>query len=75
MSDKPSQPVADHSVTDHLNVDHKVACNACMKEIPVSEAHSGEADDYVRHFCGLDCYDKWRAQEHKTGEMAHPDDD
>ena len=35
----------------------QVACSACLKEIPVSEAHSDEADDYVRYFCGLECYD------------------
>ena len=33
-----------------------------MKEIPISEAQSEEADDYVRHFCGLECYARWRAQ-------------
>jgi hypothetical protein len=46
-----------------------------MKEIPLSEAQSEEADDYVRHFCGLDCYAKWRAQTQEVGEMPHPDDD
>jgi hypothetical protein len=38
-----------------------VSCDVCLKEIPASEARSDEADDYVRHFCGLECYDKWRA--------------
>jgi hypothetical protein len=52
-----------------------VACAICMKEIPLSEAQSEEADDYVRHFCGLDCYAKWRAQTQEVGEMPHPDDD
>ncbi len=40
----------------------QVSCDLCMKEIPVTEAVSEEADDYVRHFCGLECYDRWRAQ-------------
>jgi hypothetical protein len=39
-----------------------VSCDICMKEIPATEARSEEADDYVRHFCGLECYDKWRSQ-------------
>jgi hypothetical protein len=24
-----------------------------------------EATDYILHFCGLDCYAKWRKQEQK----------
>ena len=38
-------------------------CKVCLKEIPVSEAKMAEADEYVYHFCGLECYAKWRAQE------------
>jgi len=40
----------------------EVACSVCMKEIPASEAKSEEAAGYVAHFCGLDCYDKWKKQ-------------
>lgn len=43
----------------------KVACEVCMKEVPVSEAKSEEATDYVVHFCGLDCYEKWKEQNQK----------
>lgn len=39
-----------------------VACKTCMKEIPISEAHIAEASDYVAHFCGVTCYDKWKNQ-------------
>jgi hypothetical protein len=39
-----------------------VQCDVCMAEIPLSEAKSAEAEEYVMHFCGLDCYDKWRRQ-------------
>ena len=39
-----------------------VPCEVCMKEVPVSEAKSEEASDYVRHFCGLECFTKWREQ-------------
>ena len=48
----------------------QVACSACLKEIPVSEAHSDEAEDYVRYFCGLECYDHWRKQATKEGERG-----
>lgn len=43
-------------------------CETCLNEIPVSEALSGEATDYVIHFCGLECYEKWNAQEKEKKE-------
>jgi len=49
--------------------EQQVACEICMKEVPVSEAQSAEATEYVVHFCGLDCYAVWRAQRnHDTAE-------
>jgi len=39
-----------------------VACEICMKEVPLSEAKNAEGADYVLHFCGLDCFAKWRQQ-------------
>jgi len=45
-----------------------VECEICLKEIPISESKSGEATDYVIHFCGLECYEKWNTQEDKEGE-------
>ena len=43
-----------------------VQCDVCMKEVPVSEATVPEATDYVVHFCGLECYEKWKAQGEKA---------
>lgn len=40
-----------------------VSCEVCMKEIPVSEARSEEASDYVVYYCGLECYQAWAAQQ------------
>lgn len=40
-----------------------VECKVCLKEVPVSEASSDEARDYVFYFCGDDCYEKWQKQE------------
>ena len=39
-----------------------MACDICLKEIPASESKNCEATDYVIHFCGLECYEKWRKQ-------------
>ena len=41
----------------------KIACEVCLKDVPVTEAKSEEATDYFVHFCGLDCYDKWKHME------------
>ena len=38
----------------------KIACEVCHKEIPLSEANRFEAQDYVAHFCGLECYSAWK---------------
>ena len=40
-----------------------VSCDVCLQEIPDSEAGIVEAEDYVMHFCGLDCYRQWRARQ------------
>lgn len=34
-------------------------CETCCKQIPLSAALTPEGADYVRHFCGVDCYEKW----------------
>jgi hypothetical protein len=41
----------------------QVSCEVCLKEIPVDEAKSAEATDYVAHFCGLECFEKWKQKE------------
>lgn len=35
-------------------------CEICMKEIPAESEEYLETDEYVRHFCGLECYSKWK---------------
>ncbi len=47
-----------------------VACEICMKEIPHDVAKTFEGDEYVLHFCGLDCYRQWK--QHEPGEGAKP---
>ena len=49
-----------------------IACEMCLKEVPVSEAVIPEATDYFVHFCGLECYEKWKTQggKAKDGEMS-----
>jgi len=46
--------------------DEKATCDVCHKEVPLSVALRSEAADYVVHFCGLDCYAKWKQQSDGT---------
>jgi hypothetical protein len=47
-----------------------VQCAVCMKEVPISEATVPEASDYVVHFCGLECYEKWKEQGDKSNAQT-----
>ena len=42
--------------------DFQVFCAVCEHEVPLSEAVVREASDYMVHFCGLECYERWRKQ-------------
>jgi hypothetical protein len=41
-------------------VTEKTPCDVCHKEIPLSEAMRFETEDYVAHFCGLECFSTWK---------------
>lgn len=48
----------------------KVSCDICRKEVPLSEATTPEAVDYVAHFCGLECYAQWKQQHDQAGQAS-----
>jgi hypothetical protein len=50
-----------------------LSCTACEHEIPASEAVVVEAVDYVVHFCGLDCYQRWRSRQPGLGPIDGPE--
>ena len=54
---------------DRLVEVERVACEICLKEVPTSEATVPEATDYVVHFCGLECYEKWKNQRNKPEDQ------
>jgi len=39
-----------------------------MKEVPLDEASSFEAVNYVIHFCRLECFDKWKEKKQSPQE-------
>lgn len=47
-----------------------VDCRVCLAEVPISEARSAEATDYVAYFCGLDCYQQWHLSASETAQEA-----
>lgn len=52
--------LADKSSRDDTRTESgMLSCEVCMKEIPVSEASSSEATDYVIYFFGIECYGAW----------------
>ena len=50
MSKKPENP-ADEPV---------MSCEVCLKEIPTDSGEYLETDEYVQHFCGIECYNQWK---------------
>lgn len=52
-------PLAQCSDEDSCSV---VSCEVCLKEIPGDAVNVTDAQDYVHHFCGLECLDAWQKQ-------------
>ncbi len=48
----------------------QVVCVTCLKEVPITETMVPEATDYVMHFCGLECYEKWKDQSVKADDQV-----
>ena len=44
-----------------------VSCAVCLTEIPPDSVRITDAQDYVHHFCGLDCLAVWQQQAAKSG--------
>ena len=44
----------------------------CCKEIPLDAAFTPEGAEYVEHFCGLECYQRFEARA-KTGNETDAD--
>ena len=48
----------------------RVVCEICLKEVPITEATVPEATDYIVHFCGLECYEKWKNPREKSDDQV-----
>jgi hypothetical protein len=47
------------------NEKEKLPCHVCKKLIPKAAALHAEGEEYVIHFCSLECLDYWKEQENK----------
>jgi len=54
-------------MNDEKDIVHEttIECAICLKEVPESEAKISEAQDYIQHFCGIDCYKQWQDKNDK----------
>ncbi|QDE47039.1 DUF3330 domain-containing protein (plasmid) [Enterobacter hormaechei] len=58
--------------TMNANDPTATSCCVCCKEIPLDAAFTPEGAEYVEHFCGLECYQRFRARA-KTGSETDAD--
>jgi hypothetical protein len=52
MTDKPVAPSGEPTIT----------CATCFNEVPLSAAFTPEGAEYVEHFCGIECYQRFVAE-------------
>ncbi|CAB1368962.1 DUF3330 domain-containing protein [Denitratisoma oestradiolicum] len=45
------------------------ACCVCCKEIPLDAAFTPEGAEYVEHFCGLECYQRFQTRAKAATEI------
>lgn len=43
----------------------KISCHVCKKDIPKATAVHAEGEEYVLHFCDIECMDFWKDEEKK----------
>ncbi|WP_439897736.1 DUF3330 domain-containing protein [Escherichia coli] len=58
--------------TDYLQQCHEpsTSCCVCCKEIPLDAAFTPEGAEYVEHFCGLECYQRFQARASTATETS-----
>ena len=39
-----------------------LTCEVCLKEVPADAVKHADTQDYVHHFCGLECLEVWQKQ-------------
>lgn len=47
-----------------------LSCAVCLRDIPPSVDYTIEGTDYVQHFCGIECLDRWRRKQEKQNDRG-----
>ncbi len=50
--------------------EEKIPCHVCRSMIPKAAALHAEGQDYVLHFCSLECLDYWKEKEKDQEKKA-----
>ena len=50
-----------------------IECAECSKHLTQSVIKTGEGTDYVRYFCGVECYEKWLNKQKENGSIQKED--
>jgi hypothetical protein len=54
--------------------EEKIACHVCKQMIPKATAVHAEGEEYVLHFCNLDCMDYWKKEKEQEGKDTESSD-
>lgn len=49
-----------------------LTCDYCLKDLPAKDTLREEAEGYVAHFCGLECFEAWQKRhghDQRAGEQ------
>jgi hypothetical protein len=55
---------------EKMKEEEKLPCHICKKIIPKATALHAEGEEYVLHFCNIECMDYWKKEkkESSSGE-------
>ena len=56
--------------TMNANDPTATSCCVCCKDIPLDAAFTPEGAEYVEHFCGLECYQRFQARASTATETS-----
>jgi hypothetical protein len=45
--------------------EEKIACHVCKKMIPKAAALHAEGQEYLLHFCNVECFNYWKETQKK----------
>jgi hypothetical protein len=48
--------------------EEKISCHVCKKIIPKAAAVHAEGEEYVLHFCNIECLNYWKKEQKKKEE-------